>query len=92
MSTLTYHGQFHSHILSTGTGAAAIGISVSDFLRLQNNKNIHVLQLGVIDANFSGKGMYMLWLPKTNKAFSKSIIPGGEFFFQMVGNMPTVLP
>ena len=92
MSTLTYHGQFHSHILSTGTGAAAIGISVSDFLRLQNNKNIHVLQLGVIDATFSGKGMYMLWLPKMNKAFSKSIIPGGEFFFQMVGNMPTVLP
>ena len=79
MSTLTYHGQFQSHILSTGTGPAAIGISVSDFLRLQNN-NIHVLQLDVIDATFSGKGMYMLWLPKMNKAF-ESIIPGRWSFF-----------
>ena len=51
MSTLTYHGQFQSHILSTGTGTAAIGISVSDFLWLQNN---NILQLGVINETFSG--------------------------------------
>ena len=92
MSTLTYHGQFQSHILSTGTGPAAIGISVSDFLRLQNNKNIHVLQLGVIDATFSVKGMYMLWLPKMNKAF-ESIIPGRwSFFFRWWAICPLSSP